>query len=490
MSVYKLQNNTWVWTEQHTSTTLSASLYGADRIGVEKIVVENITTVEVPVYVDCPPAAPGTYSQWPCIAGDMLVTTVHYSYHGVKHYELTNHLGNVMVVVTDQSYAAGLVVLPTVVSATDYFPFGMEMVGRSFSSGAYSFGFNGQYAEKDSETGLLSFDLRALDVRLGRWTSIDPYNQHASPYVSMGNNPVLHNDPDGGRDIYYNSSGEWQKTRNKNLLHDLWYGDRYFWGGKEVDKKRYEGLMDMAWVGINDTQNPTNPNPHSVSANAPMMWQGKPNTVEKVKASIDSYSPTSPETTAGKFAAQALYGVVDGGYITAQKYTTAHGHSTAYHLDGYPATYDEAVGAFLGTASMGLPAVKLAGTSKYGYAYRAVDPNFASATKFGKPFWRSGNPNRLGPDGVYANNAIEGAILEFQNGNPNINPAVFECRYPLSKPLHIDPVPLGPEHGAPYWNQPLPFTQGYNILTAPSLRATGTTNIFIRSGDIVGRRIL
>jgi RHS repeat-associated protein len=361
MSVYKLQNNTWVWTEQHTSTTLSASLYGADRIGVEKIVVDNITTVEVPVYVDCP-GPPGTISM-PCLAGDMLVTTVYYSYTGVKHYELTNHLGNVMVVVTDQTYTEGLVVLPTVVSATDYFSFGMEMVGRSFSSETYGFGFNGQYAEKDSETGLLSFDLRALDVRLGRWTSIDPYNQHASPYVSMGNNPILNNDPDGGKDIYYSNNGYCSTTENNNWFHNLVHGKRYYWGGEKVSRKRFEGLMDMAWYNVNKL-NATSFDPEMVSANAPMMWQSSPrnpNAASQIKTSLIASSP-STNTTALKI----LYETVDGAYITAQKYTTAHGQRKAKHMDGSTANYDEAVFAWIGTASLGLPAVKSIASAKPG----------------------------------------------------------------------------------------------------------------------------
>jgi RHS repeat-associated protein len=203
MSVYELQNNTWVWTEQH--------LYGADRIGVEKIIVDGITTVEVPVYVDCP-GPPGTISM-PCLAGDMLVTTVHYSYHGVKHYELTNHLGNVMVVVTDQSYAEGLVVLPTVVSATDYFPFGMEMVGRSFSSETYGFGFNGKEKEKEIGSSIYAFEARLYNSALGRFFTPDPREAEYSwqttyayfsncpasviDYLGMGSEvePPIGNDP-------------------------------------------------------------------------------------------------------------------------------------------------------------------------------------------------------------------------------------------------------------------------------------------------------
>jgi hypothetical protein len=75
---------------------------------------------------------------------------------GLKQYELTNHLGNVMSVVTDRKTVqltdgntSGFNYQPDVVSATDYYPFGMTMPGRSFNSGDYRYGFNGQ--EKDDE---------------------------------------------------------------------------------------------------------------------------------------------------------------------------------------------------------------------------------------------------------------------------------------------------------------------------------------------------
>lgn len=36
------------------------------------------------------------------------------------------------------------------------------------------------------------------DARFGRWLSVDPYGQFASPYVGMGNAPNMGVDPDGG----------------------------------------------------------------------------------------------------------------------------------------------------------------------------------------------------------------------------------------------------------------------------------------------------
>lgn len=119
--------------------------------------------------------------------------------------------------------------------------------------------------------------------------------------------------------------------------------------------------------------------------------------------------------------------------------------------------------------------------AKTGTAYRAIHPDFIESTVL-KGFYRSGAAGRLGNDGLYANNTVKGAIAEFQYHNPGITPAVFEVKYPLSTPLKINP-PSG------YFAQPLPFTQGANILTAPSIRATGTNNLLIRQGAEVGLQI-
>tara|TARA_R110002096_G_scaffold186511_2_gene365572 strand:- start:4283 stop:9571 length:5289 start_codon:yes stop_codon:yes gene_type:complete len=88
----------------------------------------------------------------------------------------------------------------TVLSERDYYPFGMEMPGKSYTAagGNYRYAFQGQ--ERDNEAGASHefFTLRTWDGRLGRWTSPDPYAQFFSPYNGMGNNPINGVDPDGG----------------------------------------------------------------------------------------------------------------------------------------------------------------------------------------------------------------------------------------------------------------------------------------------------
>ncbi|BDW93462.1 hypothetical protein MACH07_22940 [Flagellimonas marinaquae] len=82
---------------------------------------------------------------------------------------------------------------------TDYYPFGMPMPNRNLEdANNYRYGYQGQFAEEDKETGLNAFELRMYDSRIGRWTSPDPYGQFHSPYIGMGNNPISYADPDGG----------------------------------------------------------------------------------------------------------------------------------------------------------------------------------------------------------------------------------------------------------------------------------------------------
>jgi RHS repeat-associated protein len=68
----------------------------------------------------------------------------------------------------------------------------------------YRHGYQGQYAEKDEETGWDDFELRMYDSRIGRWMAPDPMGQFYSPYVGMSNNPVLNIDPDGGFSVLGN----------------------------------------------------------------------------------------------------------------------------------------------------------------------------------------------------------------------------------------------------------------------------------------------
>lgn len=146
-------------------------------------------------------------------AGDRI--GVYFRQGNAYRYEMQDHLGNVRAVfVKTSTGTADYVVF------RDYYPFGMEIGGRNYTDAqGYRYGYQGQYAEKDPETGWNAFELRMYDSRVGRWLSIDPEGQYYSPYVGMGNDPVNKVDPDGGFD-------SWISAALYRFAHTSWWGAR------------------------------------------------------------------------------------------------------------------------------------------------------------------------------------------------------------------------------------------------------------------------
>jgi RHS repeat-associated protein len=172
--------------ERGTFTLAEQHLYGASRIGMTKPnLALNTTTPEAPV---------------PTI-----------------HYELTNHLGNVMAVITDEPAATET---PAVESLTDYYPFGMTMPGRSYNAHTSRHGFTGHEKESDLAEGIYTTEYRLYDARVGRWLSVDPLFEKyvgMSPYNYCMLNPVMMVDSDGRKFDLSNLSSEQQKIFNDNI---------------------------------------------------------------------------------------------------------------------------------------------------------------------------------------------------------------------------------------------------------------------------------
>ena len=116
-----------------------------------------------------------------------------------------------------------------VTQATDYETWGGVLREMKTDESFYRFGYQGQFAEKDEETGWDHFELRDYDPVIGKWTAVDPYGQHWSPYIGIGNNPINSIDPDGGVDWYKNESTgntEWHdKDPGKGFT---WIGDKNY----------------------------------------------------------------------------------------------------------------------------------------------------------------------------------------------------------------------------------------------------------------------
>ena len=141
---------------------------------------------------------------------------------GIKRYEMSNHLGNVMVVVSDRKVYDGTVFKADLVSTTDYYAFGMVMSDRSYNTEGYRFGFNGK--ENDNEvkgTGnQQDYGMRIYDPRLGRFLSVDPLTKdypELTPYQFASNTPINSVDLDGlEKDVIIHSFG-WAAGKVWNL---------------------------------------------------------------------------------------------------------------------------------------------------------------------------------------------------------------------------------------------------------------------------------
>jgi RHS repeat-associated protein len=130
-------------------------------------------------------------------------------YRGQKRYELSNHLGNVLSVITDkriQACGAGddIYYNAQVVSVSDYYPFGMGIKEREWSDSSfgYRFGFNGKEQDNEVSGSGNSYDygFRIYNPRLGKFLSVDPLTNSYpwyTPYQFAGNSPVLNIDLDG-----------------------------------------------------------------------------------------------------------------------------------------------------------------------------------------------------------------------------------------------------------------------------------------------------
>lgn len=126
--------------------------------------------------------------------------------------ENTNHLGNVLAVITDAWYTdscideIGVRYGAHITQATDYSAFGAPLPGRTwYSTASYRMGFNSEEHENNLYASGMAYDLGArwYDSRLGRMFSRDPLAakyMFQSPYAYCGNSPIWIVDVNGAGD--------------------------------------------------------------------------------------------------------------------------------------------------------------------------------------------------------------------------------------------------------------------------------------------------
>jgi len=145
---------------------------------------------------------------------------------GKKRFELSNHLGNVLAVVSDHKMLdPGATQVehfnPDVTTASEYYPFGMQMPGRSYNSGDYRYGFIG--AENDPEISgrgnSQNHEFRQYNPRLGKYMSLDPLAPDYpwnSPFAYAENRVIDGIDLEGRE--YESMTTFWMEHDNKALL--------------------------------------------------------------------------------------------------------------------------------------------------------------------------------------------------------------------------------------------------------------------------------
>jgi RHS repeat-associated protein len=119
--------------------------------------------------------------------------------------------------VSDKKEQANGVWQAVVISAKDYYPFGMSMPGRTTEGGTYRYGFNGK--ETDHETGIQDYGMRWYLPNIARFPSVDPLEKSYpwnSVYAFAEGNPIEFIDLDGGERKHYKIEFD-QKTHKPNL---------------------------------------------------------------------------------------------------------------------------------------------------------------------------------------------------------------------------------------------------------------------------------
>jgi RHS repeat-associated protein len=127
-------------------------------------------------------------------------------------FELPNHLGNVLVTISDRKVPNNTTLgqtityfKPVVITANDYYPFGMIMPGRNYNAPNakdYKYGFNGKENDNEvkGEGNQQDYGMRIYDPRLGRFLSVDPLTGDYpwnSPYAFAENDVINNIDLDG-----------------------------------------------------------------------------------------------------------------------------------------------------------------------------------------------------------------------------------------------------------------------------------------------------
>ncbi len=100
-----------------------------------------------------------------------------------------------------------------IISANDYYPFGMDLVNRTWNSIGYRYGFNGKEMDNDiyGRGNIYDYGFRIYNPRIGKFLSVDPLSPKYpwyTPYQFAGNKPIAAIDLDGAEELWRTILGE------------------------------------------------------------------------------------------------------------------------------------------------------------------------------------------------------------------------------------------------------------------------------------------
>ncbi|WP_439481619.1 RHS repeat domain-containing protein [Cyclobacterium plantarum] len=182
---------------------------------------------------------------------------------GGKKYELSNHLGNVLAVVSDNIHLDQDSTWTTAINTTDYYPFGLAMDGRTVQDSTYRYGFNGKEEDSSGEWGGQShydYGFRIYNPSIGKFLSVDPLTSEFpwnSPYAFAENDVIRSIDLEGLEKAIiteYNIAGDGStKLRLTHTYDNLgggqWEGTKYLEQYNKVDN---EGKVTNIYTDYND----------------------------------------------------------------------------------------------------------------------------------------------------------------------------------------------------------------------------------------------
>ncbi|MEM6342944.1 MAG: hypothetical protein AAF927_03655 [Bacteroidota bacterium] len=209
LAIYKLDENingNWQTVQEEVP------IYGSDRLGIH-----NSQTIAFGYNSQ-------TQDQVYEVSSDLFFTR----YLGQKAYELSDHLGNVQLTLSDIKLAVLNGQGPVnfsgdILGAQEYYPFGSLMGGLGVSG--YRFGFQNQ-ERVDEIAGAgnhYTAEFWEYSPILGkRWNTDPVVKPHESPYAAFANNPIWFIDPNGADtlDINKNDKGKWTIANTQTAKGD------------------------------------------------------------------------------------------------------------------------------------------------------------------------------------------------------------------------------------------------------------------------------